>query len=57
MKAKPRHRLISELTYPVDGAERTVTAGTVVDDLPKSSLQWLIAQGHVTEEPDDTLEA
>lgn len=54
--AVSKHRILNDQAVYPDGAggERTVTAGAVVDDVPKESLTWLIEQGHVESVPANT---
>lgn len=43
-----RYRVLNGLNYPDgQGGEKRAEIGDVVDDLPVSSLSWLLEQGHI----------
>lgn len=46
MANKKKYRVLTGLDYPpLKRAEH----GDIVDDLPKESVKWLLAQGHIEE--------
>ena len=51
MADKQRYKVITGLNYPPNG--QRAGAGSVVDDLPATSIPWLVEQGHIekTTEP------
>ena len=44
-----QYKVLTGMNYPVNGVEKRVEMGDVVDDIPEVSLPWLLAGGHVEE--------
>lgn len=44
-----RYLVKNGLSYSAKGEPRRAEIGDVVDDLPKVSIGWLLAQGHIEE--------
>ena len=40
------YRVLTGMDYPPD---RRAEIGDIVDDIPKASIKWLIADGHIEE--------
>ncbi|UBU11604.1 hypothetical protein [Nonomuraea gerenzanensis] len=50
-----QYRVLAGLDYPARGrgGERRAEPGEVVEDLPKTSVAWLLEQGAIEEVTDD----
>jgi hypothetical protein len=41
------YRVMRGITYPAGGGEKRAEPGDLVDDLPESAVEWLLADGAV----------
>jgi hypothetical protein len=44
---KVKYEALAGLNFEVDGQDRRVEPGEVVDDLPAESVKWLLRDGYI----------
>lgn len=42
-----KYKVLNGLSYSAKGKPARAEVGDIVDDLPKASVGWLLAQGHI----------
>jgi hypothetical protein len=47
MADKPRYKVLTGMNYPPNNTR--AGTGSVVDDIPKTSIPWLLSDGHIVE--------
>lgn len=44
-----QYKVLTGMNYPVNGVDKRVEVGEIVDDIPVTSIPWLLQDGHIEE--------